>query len=401
MTGISHPPLKLETLRQQFPLENKAYFNYGGQGPMPRVALEAITQAYQKVQQCGPFSNEANVWITQEADQTRRAIAEELNVLPETITLTEDVTVGCNIALWGIDWRIGDHLLLTDCEHPGIIAIAKELERRFGIEVSTCPLQATLNQGDSVAILASCLKPSTRLVVLSHILWNTGQLLPLAEIVAACHSYSNSRPVRVLVDAAQSVGVLPLNLAELNVDFYAFTGHKWWCGPEGLGGLYIHPQAQEILHPTFIGWRSITTDAYGSPTGLKPDGRKYEVATSAYPLYAGLRQAIALHQQFGSAQERYTTLCSLSQLLWERLTTISGVSCLKTTPPQTGLVSFQLPGKSHTQLVRFLEARNIMLRTILNPDCVRACVHYLTTESDITRLVDAIQEFNRTDEPGC
>lgn len=394
--GTSHPTITIDSIRQQFPaLENKAYFNYGGQGPMPKVALDAIVEGYQKVQQCGPFSIETGVWVTQEAEQTRRAIAQELNVSPSTITLTEDVTVGCNIVLWGIDWRIGDHLLLTDCEHPGIIAIAKELERRFEIEVTICPLQTTLNQGDPVATLASHLKPSTRLVVLSHILWNTGQLLPLAEMIAACHSYSNSRPVQVLVDAAQSVGVLPLNLTDLKVDFYAFTGHKWWCGPEGLGGLYVHPDAQETLHPTFIGWRSITTDDAGLPTGLKPDGRKYEVATSAYPLYAGLRQAIALHQEFGSAQERYNQICSLSKRLWQHLTELPEVVCLKTTPPETGLISFQIPGKSHTQLVRFLEAQNILLRTILTPDCVRACVHYLTTEPEMIRLLDAIQEFNR------
>jgi L-cysteine/cystine lyase len=393
MTGIS-TPAALDALRQQFPaLQAKAYFNYGGQGPMPQVALDAIAQSFQKVQQCGPFSNAAGVWVVQEAEQTRRAIAQELGVEPETITLTEDVSMGCNIALWGIDWRLGDHLLLSDCEHPGIVAAAQEIARRFGVEITTCPLQDTLNQGDPVAIVASHLKPSTRLVGLSHILWNTGQVLPLAEIVAACHSYSLSRPVRVLVDAAQSVGVLPLNLAELKVDFYAFTGHKWWCGPEGVGGLYVRPEAIDALHPTFVGWRSITSDATGTPTGWKPDGRRYEVATSAYPLYAGLRQSIAMHHQFGTAADRYRQICTLSTLLWQKLTQISTVSCLRQLPPQAGLVSFQLLGKSHMQLIRFLEARNIMLRTILRPNCVRACVHYFTLEAEIDQLVAAIEEF--------
>ncbi|MDX2230012.1 MAG: aminotransferase class V-fold PLP-dependent enzyme [Leptolyngbyaceae cyanobacterium bins.349] len=394
MTGIPTAQCSLETLRQQFPgLQEKAYFNYGGQGPMPQTALDAIAQSFQKVQQTGPFSHATLAWLTQEADQTRRAIAQELGVTHETITLTEDVSMGCNIALWGIDWRLGDHLLLSDCEHPGIIAAAQEIARRFGVEVTTCPLQETLNQGDPVAVVASHLKPSTRLVVLSHILWNTGQVLPLAEIVAACHTYSIPRPVRVLVDAAQSVGVLPLNLAELKADFYAFTGHKWWCGPEGVGGLYVRPEALDTLHPTFIGWRSITSDATGQPTGWKPDGRRYEVATSAYPLYAGLRQAIAIHHQFGTASDRYQKICDLSARLWEKLTHLPGVTCLRTTPPQAGLVSFQLPGKSHAQLVRFLEARNSMLRTILSPDCVRACVHYFTLESEIDQLVAAIASF--------
>jgi L-cysteine/cystine lyase len=394
MTVSPTAHISLDTLRQQFPaLPGKGYFNYGGQGPMPQAALDAIAQSFQQVQQAGPFSNAAGMWVTQEGDQTRRAIAQELGVAPETITLTEDVSMGCNIALWGIDWRLGDHLLLSDCEHPGIIAAAQEIARRFGVEVTTCPLQDTLNQEDPVAVVASHLKPSTRLVVLSHILWNTGQVLPLAEIVAACHTYSIPRPVRVLVDAAQSVGVLPLDLAALEADFYAFTGHKWWCGPEGVGGLYVRPEALDTLHPTFVGWRSITSDAMGLPTGWKPDGRRYEVATSAYPLYAGLRAAIALHHQFGTTHDRYHHICRLSTMLWEKLLRLPGVTCLRTAPPEAGLVSFQLPGKSHPQLIRCLETRNIMLRTILSPDCVRACVHYFTLESEIDQLVDAIAAF--------
>jgi L-cysteine/cystine lyase len=394
MTGSSTAQISPETFRQQFPaLQNKAYFNYGGQGPLPQVALTAIQQAFGQIQQMGPFSSQVNAWIGEATEQTRRSIAAELGVAPATITLTEDVSVGCNIALWGIDWRFGDHLLLSDCEHPGIVAAAQELQRRFGIEVSTCALQATLNEGDPVAIVVSHLKPNTRLVVLSHILWNTGQVLPLAEIVAACHSYSNAHPIRVLVDAAQSVGVLPLNLSELAADFYAFTGHKWWCGPEGVGGLYVRPEALDSLNPTFIGWRSITVDATGTPTGWKPDGRRYEIATSAYPLYVGLRAAIALHQQFGTPQERLQRIKTLSRSLWQQLGNSLGVRCLRTSPPQAGLVSFQLPGKSHPQLVQFLEEHGLMVRTILTPNCVRACVHYFTLEAEIDRLVETIQQF--------
>jgi L-cysteine/cystine lyase len=288
---------------------------------------------------------------------------------------------------------LGDHILLSDCEHPGVIAAVQEVQRRFGVEVSTCPLKATLNQGDPVAAVANYLKPNTRLVVLSHILWNTGQVLPLAEIIAACHSYSNTQPIRVLVDAAQSVGVLPLNLTELQADFYAFTGHKWWCGPEGVGGLYVRPEAQETLQPTLIGWRGITGNSQGAPTGWKPDGRRYEVATSAYPLYAGLRIAIAVHQSFATATGCYDRIRSLSRLLWQQLNQLSGVTCLRINAPQAGLVSFQVEGRSHAQLVQFLEGRRIMTRTILDPDCVRACVHYFTLESEVQQLVEAVQQF--------
>ncbi|MEG4028718.1 MULTISPECIES: aminotransferase class V-fold PLP-dependent enzyme [unclassified Microcoleus] len=374
--------------RQQFPaLANKAYFNYGGQGPLPETALEAIYDAYKRVQLGGPFSGEVGAWVVQEAMLTRRAIASELTVPPETIALTEDVTVGCNIALWGIDWKAGDHLLLSDCEHPGIVASVMELQRRFNIEVSFCPLAATLNEGDPVAVIADSLRPNTRLLVISHILWNTGQVLPLAEIVKVCHQTG----VKVLVDAAQSVGVLPLNLIESGVDFYAFTGHKWWCGPEGLGGLYVSAEALADLHPVFIGWRGILTDANAKVLGWKSGAQRYEIATSAYPLYAGLRSAIALQYEWGTIEERYAEICRLSKYLWERLSELPDVECLRKSAPEAGLVSFRLTnGMPHKKLVDLLEKQGIMVRTILNPDCVRACVHYFTTEAEIDKLVGAI-----------
>ncbi|MBW4664510.1 MAG: aminotransferase class V-fold PLP-dependent enzyme [Chroococcus sp. CMT-3BRIN-NPC107] len=388
--SISTSQSKLQLHRQQFlALANKTYFNYGGQGPIPRSAIEAINNAQEYIQTYGPFSTKVNGWIAQEVEATRKVIAIELNTTPDTITITEDVTVGCNIALWGNDWQQGDRILLTDCEHPGIIATVREIGRRFGVEIDTCPIMATLNEGDPVQVIEQHLLPRTRLVVLSHLLWNTGQVLPLDKIVKVC----KQAKVRILADAAQSVGSLPLNLAQLGVDFYAFTGHKWWCGAAGIGGLYVHPEAREFLQPTFIGWRGILTDTKGNPTGWQSDGRRYEVATSAYGQYAGLRAAIATHQQWGTTKERYQQICDLSKYLWQKLTQIPDIKCLKASPPDAGLVSFQV--NNNRQLVEFLESQQIMTRILLDPNCVRACVHYLTLTSEIDRLVAEIESFIR------
>ncbi len=385
----------LEQYRQQFlALRHKAYFNYGGQGPLPDVALEAVQQAHRTFQELGPFSSAANAWITEEAKLTRAAIGTALQVAPDTIVLTENVSMGCNIALWGIDWQPGDHILMSDCEHQGIIAQVQAVQQRFGVQVSICPILDTLNGGDPVAIVSSHLQPNTRLVVLSHILWNTGQVLPLADIVAVCHQYPSDRPeqvpVKVLVDAAQSVGVLPLNLQELGVDFYAFTGHKWWCGPAGLGGLYIRPEAMSSLSPVFVGWRGVVTDESGQPVGWKPGGDKFEVATSDYPLYAGLRAALQVHDQWAPPLQRYQQIQALSHLLWQQLQELPQVNCLRTTPPEAGLVSFQLPGVTHEPQVQALEAEGILVRTIRHPDSIRACVYYLTSEAEVERLVRTI-----------
>jgi L-cysteine/cystine lyase len=202
---------------------------------------------------------------------------------------------------------------------------------------------------------------------------------------------AQNHKVRVLVDAAQSVGVLPLNLIESGVDFYAFTGHKWWCGPEGLGGLYVSAEALADLHPVFVGWRGIARDPNTKVLGWKSGSQRYEIATSAYPLYAGLRSAIALQHEWGTIEERYAEICRLSKYLWERLSELPDVECLRTSAPEAGLVSFRLMNKMpHQQLVAWLEKQGIMVRTIPSLDCVRACVHYFTTEAEIDKLVGAI-----------
>jgi len=382
--------------RQQFPtLQHSRYFNFGGQGPMPQVALTAQADAQQQVQVIGPFSQRTNLWLQQQGATMRAQMARELGTSPDTITLTENVSAGCNIALWGLPWQAGDHILMSDSEHPGIVAAVQEICRRFGVTASTCPLLATADGGDPVTVVASHLRPQTRLLVVSHILWNTGQILPLAELVQCCHQ--RPQPVRVLVDAAQSVGMLPLVLPDLGVDFYAFTGHKWWCGPAGLGGLYVAAAVRDQLAPTFVGWRSITMDGQGSPTGWQPSGQRYEVATSNYALFAGLAQAIDYHAQWGSPQQRYGRIRALAHRLWERLNALPYLRCLRQQPPDTGLVSFQVmtqnepDGVRQRQLVERLEAQGWLLRTLPFPACVRACVHYFTLESEIDGLVAAIE----------
>ena len=390
-TSLSKTDLKEH--RQQFPgLINKTYFNFGGQGTMPEAALTAIIDTHKYVQEVGPFSGKANSWLTNRVNLLREAIASELDTTPETITLTENVTAGCNIAMWGVDWQQGDRILMTDCEHPGIIATVEEIARRFGVEVSICSIMDTLNNGDPVEVIRSNLTENTRLVVLSHLLWNTGQVLPLKEIAQACHSYSATKTIRVMVDAAQSVGSLDLNLPELEIDYYAFTGHKWLCGPAGVGGLYISESAFADLNPTFIGWRGVEMDDRGKPVAWKQDGTKFEVATSAYPEYEGLRSAIAVHQEWGSKSDRYQRICELSNYLWSQLQQIDRVSCLKDIPPEAGLVSFQVAGIEHKQLVDKLEQQGFLLRTIADPDCIRACVHYLTLSEEIERLLEAIEK---------
>ncbi|MEL6602185.1 MAG: aminotransferase class V-fold PLP-dependent enzyme [Cyanobacteria bacterium J06614_10] len=388
--------------RAQFPaLKNKHYFNYGGQGPMADSAMTAMVKAQQKIQQDGPFAGAVYEWLQEESQLIRAAIALVLGTSPETITLTENVTVGCNIPLWGLPWQPGDHILLGDCEHPGVVAAVRELSRRYDVSVSTCALSSLLTGADPVTVISQALRPETRLVIVSHILWNTGQVLPLRELADLCHTHSPH--TRLLVDAAQSAGTLPLDqpgsqLPETGVDYYAFTGHKWLCGPAGLGALYTRPDRLEETAPTFIGWRGVEVDDQANPTGWETDARRYEVATSDYGLWSALRQSMAVQDAWGNSQARYDRICTLSARLWRGLRELPQVACLLSeAPPPSGLVSFQVQGPDgepaaarHRTLVQQLEAEKIYLRTLLSPSCVRACVHYLTLESEVDFLIERI-----------
>ncbi len=381
--------------RQQFPgLEGKTYFNFGGQGILPTVARSAIVETYGYLEKNGPFSIAANQYVQQLTEQLRQALAENFNVAPTTITITDNVTAGCDIVLWGIDWQPGDEILLTDCEHPGIIAIVQAIAARFGVTYRFFPVLDTLNRGDGAEVLQQHLGRKTRLVILSHLLWNTGQVLPLEEIMTVCRQHQGDYPVRVLVDGAQSAGSLPLDFSRLEVDYYAFTGHKWFCGPAGVGGLYINGDRLGEINPVYVGWRSITYGAKGEPTGWAEGGKRFEVATSAYPQYAGLLAALSLHQSQGTKQERYLKICHLSEILWKGLNQLPHIHCLAESAPPAGLVSFTVDSPlGHRAIVQKLEDEGIYLRTIVNPDCIRACCHYFTSEREIEHLLDRLNQF--------
>ena len=139
-------------------------------------------------------------------------------------------------------------------------------------------------------------------------------------------------------------------------------------------------------------------DESGNPAAWQSSGKRFEISTSDFSLAAGLKTAIALHNQWGSAQARYQRICELSHYLWRRLTDLPAVTCLRTAPPESGLVSFQITSDSaaanlHPKLVATLEEQGIFLRTLLHPNCIRACTHYFTLESEIDRLVEAIQRW--------
>ncbi len=384
-------------------LKNKQYFNYGGQGPLPSNSIKAIAVSWQKIQELGPFTNDVWPYITKEILTTKNLISEICGIPPKRISLTENVSSGCIIPLWGLPFSAGDHLLISDCEHPGIVAACKELARRKELKIGVLPVQ-TLGTGYdkkndlNKKLLSSLdlhLQRNTKLVVISHVLWNTGQIMPI-KLIAKKLNELQTKPY-LLVDAAQSFCHIPVKDACDKADIFAFTGHKWACGPEGLGGVALSERVLKESSPTFIGWKSLKAEVGIHIKKKEPfhsDGRRFEIATSCIPLLAGLRNSILMLQKEGTESERLTKIKSLSSKLWNELKQIEEIELISNKPPSTGIVSFIMNiNKSPEAIVNTLGKQRLWLRVLEDPKWLRACVHITTNKSELDNLSRAIKNI--------
>jgi L-cysteine/cystine lyase len=394
-----------QQLRATMPaLQNKVYFNYGGQGPLPTPSLQAILTCWQAIQELGPFTTSVWPLVEDHTGRLRQRLGQWLGVPPRRLAFTENVTSGCVLPLWGLPWQPGDGLLLSDCEHPGVVAACQELARRHGLQVQSFRVSDLRSSGEHteqllLQRLERALQPHTRLVVLSHLLWNTGQLVPIERVAAYLDSHPNQP--WLLVDGAQSLGSVPVAAAAGAADIYACTGHKWCCGPEGLGVVSLSERLLDEARPTLIGWRGLVSEQVGAeapqvdPWPFHADGRRFEVATSCIPLFAGLDCSLQLLEAEGTAERRLERIQSRATQLWQGLRQLDCTEPLLETAPPAGLVSFRLrrvDGEmvNPEEVVAVLGEQAIWLRSLPHPACVRACTHLTTTEEEVELLLDAL-----------
>jgi len=194
------------------------------------------------------------------------------------------------------------------------------------------------------------------------------------------------------VDAAQSMGSIPVEEAAAAADIYAFTGHKWCCGPEGLGGVALSERLLEQGQPTLIGWRSLRHEA-SAGSSFHSDARRFEVATSCLPLCSGLATSLELLAAEGTAAQRLEQIQAGSRQLWQGLQQIPTAQTLLSEAPPAGLVSFTLDGVSTTAAVEELGRQQIWIRRLDDPDCLRACTHITTSSAEIEALLLALSRL--------
>ena len=381
-------------------LSNKNYFNYGGQGPLPEPSLQAIISSWREIQELGPFSNDVCPYISNETSKTRQVLARLCGVNQKRLALTENVSSGCVLPLWGIPFNTGDHILISDCEHPGVVAACYEIARRFNLYIDIFKVQKIKyfqeNQHNLferiLNLIEQQLKSNTRLVVISHLLWNTGLIMPIKEISKMILNHS-SKPF-LLVDGAQSFGQISSIEEASSSDIYAFTGHKWAFGPEGLGGVALSERILSEAHPTLIGWRALKDEnIYERNNSFHKDSRRFEIATSCVPLMAGLRRSLELLESEGNIEHRLLKIKDLSAKLWEGISRINNSTPFLNSPPPSGLISFYINNEYSTKkTIQKLCEKKVFLRSLEQPKLIRACVHITTEEEEIYLLIKALKE---------
>ena len=387
-------------------LQNKTYFNYGGQGPLPSPSLKAISTSWEKIQELGPFTNKVWPYIAEEVELTKKYLAQICGVSKSQIALTENVTSGCVLPLWGLPFKSSERILISDCEHPGVVAACQELARRKELQIDILPVQQLRNGAEKqlatdelvLEELEIALKLNTKLVVLSHVLWNTGQIMPIKAVSKRLFNH----PLKpfLMVDAAQSFGQIPIATAARNSDIYAFTGHKWACGPEGLGGVALSERVLQEATPTLTGWKALQKEGSIHNYNSNPyhlDARRFEIATSCVPLLAGLRCSLNLLEQEGTETERLKKIQDLSLKLWMGLDEIPGIQNILKGSPASGLVSFSiLGGEGEQTFVKELGKQKLWIRVLEDPTWLRACLHVTSEKKEITALLTAIRSLAST-----
>jgi len=312
--------------------------------------------------------------------RAREAAARLVGAGPDDVALTQNTTHGMNLGVAAIDWREGDEVVSTTTEHPGCLAPLHNLRRRFGVEVNLVSPPVTPEK------IEAALTPKTRLVALSHVDWTSGEVLPLQEIC----TLARDRDALTLVDGAQSVGNIPVDLPASGADMYAFTGHKWVLGPEGIGAFYVSPGTP--VHSPNVGYLSLPSPADFDAAGgydLRPDARRFEASTMSPALAAGFAAAAEAVYERGVAG--FEGIRRRADLLMDLLSELPRVTLRSPRPAKSGLVSFEIEGVAARDAAGRLLKEKFVLRFIPDPNpYVRASTHLFNSEEELEALAKAV-----------
>ena len=353
------------------------YLNTGSLGPTPRSILDTVLEAWNQLE-TNPVAMSYGGAVHALADRTRGAVAGLIGCSADEVLLTRSTTNAMNIAALGIELARGDRVLTTDVEHEGGSAAWKHLEKRRSIGIDRIVIAP--EDHDVNGILERfdrAITKQTKVISVSHVITSTGLKMPVREIVAL----ARNRNILTVIDGAQAVGNIEVDVKAIGCDAYAGPGHKWLMAPKGTGFLYINKRTASRIQP--IEWE---------------DGPRYVVGSAgigALPLIVGLGAAIEAAQKRGIAPSEARNL-RLRHRAYDGLKKISKVQVVSAPPGPlaTALVAFRLPQAVDSLAFRkaIQQKRNLILKQTEKRwfNGMRISPHVFNTETDIDNALKAI-----------
>ncbi len=395
----SPAPIDVDGIRAQIPAAGESiYLNTGWQGPCPLPVIRAVQETFEAESEgaTAPPQNERRLETVRRA---RRGLADLIGAEPEELSLQQSTTEGINIVLAGLGLKPGDEVITCSLEHPSVVVPSYYARDRWGASLKIVPLSAGDSGADIVAKFDQAATEALRLIVVSHIAYGSGQLLPVREL----SRLARARGAYLLVDAAQSVGHIPVDVRQLECDFLAFPGHKWLLGPAGTGALFVRRDLIERLDPPKVGPHA--AQSYNFQGDFRPATdriQKFELSTSSVPLLAGLNAALEFVREIGPTAVHERAV-SLARYATRRLASVPGIGFVSPAEPAmvaSGLVSFSLPQVSPDVLTACLwEEGRVVARTVPDAACTRISLHVFNTEQEVDVVEGLLQELARAGPP--
>jgi L-cysteine/cystine lyase len=357
--------VNFDEARVQFPvLDTVAYLNAGSMGPLAQATVEAMVARHEADLRAGrggkPYVDE----MRELRRRVRAALAGVIAVPPENVALTSSTTEGCNIVVAGLRLRPEDEVVTTDTEHFGLIGPLQA----SGATIRVARVRGRPPEQALETILAE-VRPHTRLLALSHVSWQTGNLLPVEEL-------QDETGLPVLVDGAQSAGAIAVDAKRF--DFYTVSGQKWLCGPDSTGALYVRdPDSLDVALPTYFSQERYDEAGYTPKAGAaRFDGGWIPTAS-----LAGLEAALATIPHWAAHHAAET-----AARCW---TLLDGRFRVVTAPGQATLVSF-VPERDAAEEATRLLGHGVVVRDMPGTGWLRVSCGWWTSDGDLARLVDAL-----------
>ena len=375
-------PLTPQEMRALFPIAGRyAYLDHAANAPLA-TPVRSTMEVYLDRMTEEPF--DLVVW-ERLRNQVRARIAELLSVRADSITFTKNTTAGLGLVAAGLDWEAGDNIVGVQREFPSNIYPWMGLKRK-GVELRL--YQPEQGRIDVRAVVRLCDR-RTRVLAISAVQFWSGFRTDLGALGTALRG----RDILLVVDAAQAVGALQLDLSRTPVDFLAAGAQKWLLGPMGVGFAYVGPRMLDRLNPVTIGPESVLREREYVDYDLtfKPGARRFEEAAPNYLGILGMGAAVNLLLRCGMPAVEEVVL-RLADRLRDELPRRGYELVLKPTAlsERSGIVSFRHPRMVPAELHTRLREAGVIIS--LRGDYLRASPHYYNSDPDLDRLLEALPQ---------